>query len=98
MNIDDLLNKLDILNNNYKWVILESNKIAEEVEKLDAKPAFDAAMYENYCKQFLELERRYENDKKEFKKTFNEVRKYFKEKYKMDIVGLLDNEDIDNAK
>lgn len=98
MNIDDLLSKLDILNTNYKWVILESNKIAEKVKELDQKPEFDADSYEMYCKRFLELERRYENDKKEFKKTFIQVKKYFKDKYKIDIIGLLEDEDIDKAK
>lgn len=98
MNIDDLLNKLDILNNNYKWIINESNKIAEAVEELDKEENFDTEQYEKYCKRFLELENRYAKDKKEFSKTFKEVKKYFKLKYGMDIVGMLEQEDIDNAK
>jgi hypothetical protein len=98
MNIDNLLAKLDVLNNNYKWVISESNKIAEEVEKLDKEEHFNTELYEKYCRQFLELELRYANDKREFSKTFKEVKKYFKTKYGMDIVGMLEQEDIDNAK
>jgi len=98
MNIDNLLIKLDILNENYKWVIRESNKIAEAVENLDKQEVFDSKQYEKYCRRFLELELRYANDKKEFSKTFKQVKLYFKEKYGMDIVGLLEQDDIDKAK
>lgn len=75
----------------------ESDKIANQIIHLEKQKKFDVVKYNNLSSKLLELQQRYLRDKNNYKKIKMQMRKYFKTKYDIDIVGILED-DIDLAK
>ncbi|NBP01558.1 MAG: hypothetical protein EBU90_15750 [Proteobacteria bacterium] len=95
------LNKLIILASQHQqsllWAYQESDIIANKIIELEKQKKFDVEMYNSLSNKLLELQMRYLREKKEYEATNKSIKHYFKAKYDIDIVGILEN-DIDIAK
>jgi len=88
LDIDQILQQIELHNSTYEWIVRESDKIAAKITELD-KRKFDPEAYDKLSKQFLELQSRFERDRKDYDKVVATVRSYFNEKHGIDIMGLL---------
>lgn len=79
------------------WAFKESDAIANKIIALEKQKNFDIEEYNMLSNKLLELQMRYLREKKEYEITSKNIKQYFKSKYDIDIVGILEN-DIDIAK
>lgn len=80
MDIDNTVEQLEIYNNNYKWIIDESEKILNEIENLDNFNN-NNKKYINLCKKLKELQIRFNHCKSEYDNLFKNINNYFQDKY-----------------
>jgi predicted nuclease with TOPRIM domain len=92
--LETLLEKLEILNKTYLWSIKEAKKILDDTNSLlksDDSKRFDKI--NKLRDKFIELQNRHAADKALYNKLINESRAYFKNKYKTDIIKLIEEEE-----
>jgi hypothetical protein len=88
LDIEYILQQIELHNLTYEWIVRESDKIAAKMTELD-KHEFDPVAYDKLSKQFLELQERFDRDRKGYDKIVATVRRYFNDKHGIDIMGLL---------
>lgn len=91
-NVDDLLKQLNVLNQNYVWILQQGEEILAAIDKAMAKNDFNKI--EKLRNQFIELENRHNRDKKTYNTIIKESRSYFKTKYNLDLLDYFELEDI----
>lgn len=91
-NVDQLLGQLNILNDNYMWIISQGEKILSEVDRAMANNNFEKV--EKLRDKFIELENRHNRDRKTYNEIIKESRSYFKTKYNLDLFDYFELEDI----
>jgi len=92
--VEELIGKLEVLNNTYLWSIQEAKKIVEETEKLiSSKDPNRFSKIDKLRNKFLELQTRHINDKTYYNKLIAQSRSYFLKKYNTDIIKLLGDEE-----
>lgn len=92
MNVEELLEQLEVLNQNYLWIIKESEKILAQINK-----AMDVGNFElvnTLRDKFLELENRHNRDKITYNSLIKQSRQYFRKKYGIDLFKYFELEDI----
>lgn len=90
--MEQLLEQLETLNQNYLWIIKESEKILKQVNMAMDKGDMDAV--NNLRDKFLELENRHSRDKITYNTLIKQSRLYFKKKYGIDLFKYFELEDI----
>ena len=94
MNTDKILNQIQIHQQTFAWIIKETESIVKEVLDMDNQ-VFNADRYNDLSKKLLELQLRYQQDRKQYSKSIRDLKKHFKKTYDIDIVGILeDNTDV----
>lgn len=94
IDVDELLRKLEILNETYLWSIKEAKKILDETESLmDSNDPKKFNKINKLRDKFMELQNRHIADKALYNKLINESRAYFKKKYNTDIIKLIEGEE-----
>ena len=94
INVDELLQKLEILNKTYLWSIKEAKKILDDTEKLMASDDHDRFDKINSLRdKFMELQNRHLADKALYNKLISQSRAYFKKNYNTDILKLIEGEE-----
>lgn len=92
--LEELLSKLEMLNETYLWSIKEAKKILDDTDRL--LTSNDPKRFDKINKlrdKFLELQNRHIADKVLYDKLINESRMYFKKKYNTDIIKLIKGEE-----
>jgi hypothetical protein len=97
MNLETYLKQIAIYQESFAWSLTESDKIANQIIELEKQKAFDVKKYNKLTCKLLELQQRYLRDKANYKKAKTQLKKYFKAKYDIDIISILED-DIDLAK
>lgn len=92
MNIEQLLEQLEVLNQNYLWIIKESEKILKQVN--EAMDRGDMEKVNVLRDKFLELENRHERDRITYNNLIRQSREYFRKKYGIDLFKYFELEDI----
>lgn len=92
--LEQLLEKLEILNETYIWSIKEAKKILDETNNLlDSDDPKKFKKINKLRDKFLELQNRHVSDKTLYNKLISESRAYFKKKYNTDIIKLIEGEE-----
>jgi hypothetical protein len=97
MNLETYLKQIVTYQESFAWSVAESDKIANQIINLEKQKIFDAKKYNKLSSKLLELQQRYLRDKTNYKKVKTQLKKYFKTKYDIDIISILED-DIDLAK
>ena len=90
MNVDKVLEQLAFHNENYEWIVEQAAEIQKKLNKL--KPS-QHKKCEQLEKQFTELQKRYAANEPQYNQLVDTVKKYFKDKYDIDIQGLIRGDD-----
>jgi len=97
MNLETYLKQIVTYQESFAWSLTESDKIANQIIELEKQKAFDVKKYNKLTCKLLELQQRYLRDKANYRKAKTQLKKYFKAKYDIDIISILED-DIDLAK
>jgi hypothetical protein len=97
MNLETYLKQLVTYQESFAWSLTESDKIADQIIHLEKQKTFNPDKYNKLSSKLLELQQRYSRDRANYKKAKIQLKKYFKTKYDIDIIGILED-DIDLAK
>lgn len=97
MNLETYLKQIVTYQESFAWSLTESDKIADQIIHLERQKTFTPDKYNKLSNKLLELQQRYLRDKANYKKAKTQLKKYFKAKYDIDIIGILED-DIDLAK
>ena len=97
MNLETYLKQIVTYQQSFAWSLTESDKIADQIIHLEKQKTFNPDKYNKLSSKLLELQQRYSRDKANYKKAKIQLKKYFKTKYDIDIIGILED-DIDLAK
>lgn len=97
MNLENHLKQIVTYHEAFAWSITESDKIANQIIVLEKQKPFNSEEYNKLSSKLLELQQRYLRDKADYKKAKTQMKKYFKTKYDIDIISILED-DIDLAK
>ena len=89
---EQLVLQLITLNQNYMWIIEQSEKILIEIDEAFKKENF--VKVEKLRDRFIELENRHNRDKKTYNAIIKESRSYFKTKYGLDLFDYFELEDV----
>ena len=81
----------------FAWSLTESDKIANQIIVLEKQKTFNSEEYNKLSSKLLELQQRYLRDKANYKNAKTQLKRYFKAKYDIDIISILED-DIDLAK
>lgn len=92
MNVDSLVEQLNILNQNYLWIIREGELILKETTA--AIDIGDMDKVNRLRDRFIELENRHLRDKITYNKLIRESREYFQKKHGIDLFKYFELEDI----
>lgn len=92
MNVDNLIDQLNTLNQNYLWIIKEGEKILKEITI--AMDLGDMDKVNSLRDRFIELENRHTRDKITYNKLIRESREYFRKKHGIDLFKYFELEDI----
>lgn len=92
MNVNNLIDQLNILNQNYLWIIKEGEKILKEINI--AMELNDMDKVNSLRDRFIELENRHTRDKITYNKLIRESREYFRKKHGIDLFKYFELEDI----
>jgi len=90
--VDYLLEQLNVLNQNYIWIIVQGEQILSEVDKAMAAENFEKV--EKLRDRFIELENRHNRDRKTYNDIIKQSRSFFKSKYNLDLFDYFELEDI----
>jgi len=92
--VEELIGKLEVLNDTYLWSIQEAKKIVDETEKLiKSEDPKKFSKIDKLRNKFLELQTRHINDKALYNRLIAQSRSYFLKKYNTDIIKLLGDEE-----
>lgn len=91
MDLDYTLDQLEQHNNNYVWIIEESNKILKQIDDLDNLSSKNSK-YNLLCNKLTELQKRFVRSKIEYNKLYNEISQYFEEKYGITFEPFLEDD------
>lgn len=97
MNLETYLKQIVTYQESFAWSLTESDKIADQIIYLEKQKTFNPDKYNKLSNKLLELQQRYLRDRANYKKAKTQLKKYFKTKYDIDIIGILED-DIDLAK
>jgi hypothetical protein len=97
MNLETYLKQIVTYQESFAWSLTESDKIADQIIHLERQKTFNPDKYNKLSSKLLELQQRYLRDRANYKKAKTQLKKYFKAKYDIDIIGILED-DIDLAK
>lgn len=92
MNVNGLIEQLNILNQNYLWIIKEGELILKQITA--AIDIGDMNKVNKLRDQFIELENRHLRDKITYNRLIKESREYFRKKYGIDLFKYFELEDI----
>ncbi|NBO98946.1 MAG: hypothetical protein EBU90_02290 [Proteobacteria bacterium] len=90
--VDKLLEQLELLNQNYLWIIKEGEKILSQINK--AMDVGDMNAVNVLRDKFIELENRHNRDRITYNKIIGDSREYFRKKYGIDLFKYFELEDI----
>jgi len=90
--VDKLLEQLELLNQNYLWIIKEGEKILSQINK--AMDVGDMNAVNVLRDKFIELENRHNRDRITYNKIIRDSREYFRKKYGIDLFKYFELEDI----
>jgi hypothetical protein len=97
MNLETYLKQIVTYQQSFAWSLTESDKIADQIIHLEKQKTFNPDKYNKLSSKLLELQQRYLRDRANYKKAKMQLKKHFKTKYNIDIIGILED-DIDLAK
>jgi len=86
MNVNKVLEQLYFYNNHYEWINEQASKIKEKIAKL-GKDKHEQR--EKLDKQLDELRSRYMSSEQQYDELLTCIRKYFKDKYDLDIDDVI---------
>lgn len=92
LSVNSLLEQLEILNQNYIWIIRESEKLLNNINTAMANEDMETV---NVLRdKFLELENRHNRDKITYNSLIRQSREYFRKKHGIDLFKYFELEDI----
>jgi hypothetical protein len=97
MNLETYLKQIVTYQESFAWSLTESDKIADQIIHLEKQKTFNPDQYNKLSSKLLELQQRHSRDRANYKKAKIQLKKDFKTKYDIDIIGILED-DIDLAK